>query len=145
VKTKTEEIFELSCPYNNPYQGSDFKALFVCSAGLLRSPTGANLFAKRGWNTRSCGTEDFALIRLSKNLIAWADKIYFVNKENYNSALFTFRQHEDALETMKRKAVVLSIEDSFPYNNPELIRQLEEKINAKEVEKEMSKLRKESN
>jgi predicted protein tyrosine phosphatase len=128
VKTKTEEIFQLSAPYSNPYQGSDFKALFVCSAGLLRSATAANLFAKKGWNTRGCGTEDFALIRLSTNLIAWAQKIYFMQKSNYLSALFTFREHEDALEVLKRKAVVLNIEDSFPYNHPELIKQLEEQI-----------------
>jgi hypothetical protein len=44
---KTNEI-KLSCPYNNPYQGEYFKALFVCSAGLLRSATAANLFAKKG-------------------------------------------------------------------------------------------------
>ena len=125
MKTKTEEIFELNCPYNNPYQGSDFKALFVCSAGLLRSATAANLFAKKGWNTRGCGSEEYALIRLSKNLIAWADKIFFMQKSNYLAAQFTFRQHEDALEVLRRKAIVLDIEDSFPYNHPELICQLE--------------------
>ena len=128
MKTKTEEIFELNCPYNNPYQGSDFKALFVCSVGLLRSPTAANLFARKGWNTRSCGTEDIALIRLSKNLIAWADKIFFMQKSNYLSAQYVFRGHEDALEVLKRKSVVLGIEDSFGYNNSELIRQLEEQV-----------------
>ena len=128
MTTKTEEIFRLTAPYNNPYQGSDFKALFVCSAGLLRSATAANLFAKKGWNTRGCGSEDYALISLSKNLIAWADKIYFVQKSNYSTALLTFREHEDTLEVLKRKAVVLDIEDSFPYNHPELIKQLEEQV-----------------
>ena len=60
MKTKTEEIFELSAPYNNPYQGTDKKLLFVCSAGLLRSATAANLFAKKGYNTRGCGSAEYA-------------------------------------------------------------------------------------
>ena len=128
MKTKTEEIFQLSAPFSNPYQGDAFRALFVCSAGLLRSATAANLFAKKDWNTRGCGTEDFALIRLSVNLIMWANKVYFMNRENYESAKWTFREQKEILKVLEEKKVVLNIEDSFPYNHPELLRQLEEQV-----------------
>jgi len=41
--TKNAEIFKTTAPYNNYSQGSAPRWLFVCSAGLLRSPTGAAL------------------------------------------------------------------------------------------------------
>lgn len=131
MKTKTEEIFELTAPYNNEYQGTDPRVLFVCSAGLLRSATAANLFAKKGWNTRGCGSEEYALIPISFNLIAWADRIYFVNSYNYKNTLSKFEAHaetEGAVRLLKKKSKVLDIEDSYDYNNPKLIKILEKQI-----------------
>jgi predicted protein tyrosine phosphatase len=120
----TDSIFKLSCPYDNPYQGPDTKLLFVCSAGLLRSATAANLYAKKGYNTRSCGTHTYALIPLSANLIAWADKIVFVNKENFDYAV-TFGVYKEAIT---KKQVVLDIPDEYSYNHPELVKLLEEQL-----------------
>lgn len=117
----TREIYKLTAPYDNPYQGKDKRLLFVCSAGLLRSATAANLYAKKGFNTRSCGTHHYALIPLSENLIAWAHKIIFVNNENYQYACEDFGK-----DKIDRKAVVLKIEDNYEYNHPELIRLLED-------------------
>lgn len=128
METKTDLIFQETAPYSNPYQGSDKKLLFVCSAGLLRSATGANLFAKKGYNTRNCGTHSYALIPLSTNLILWADQIFFVNKENYNEACRTFEEYENTLANMKAKSQVLNIPDNYEYNNPELIKYLEEQV-----------------
>ena len=122
---KTNDIFNLTAPYDNRYQGPDKRLLFVCSAGLLRSATGANLFAKKGFNTRNCGTHEYALIPLSANLIAWAHEIIFVNKENYDHALQTF-EGEDWELTLRDKAKILNIPDNYEYNNPELIKQFEE-------------------
>ena len=108
--TMTAKIFELSAPYDNPYQGDNPRWLFVCSAGLLRSPKGAAVATELGVNARSCGSSDYALIPLSVNLIMWAQKIFFVNEENYNQALQTFDlvgYSEDIVE----KAVVMDIPD----------------------------------
>src|SRR3990172_8814218 len=66
----------------NPYQGSDKKVLFVCSMGILRSATGARLYASR-YNTRSAGTYSDALIPVTPILLVWADEIVFVNHSNY--------------------------------------------------------------
>ena len=45
--TKNAEIFKTTAPYNNHSQGSAPRWLFVCSAGLLRSPTGAALAVRK--------------------------------------------------------------------------------------------------
>lgn len=123
--TLTEKIFQLSAPFNNPYQGDYKRLLFVCSAGLLRSPTGAAHYAKKGFNTRSCGSNQaYALINLSVNLIMWAHKIVFVNDENYKQALRTF-EDVDCESDIKERAIVLDIQDNFEYNNQHLIKQFE--------------------
>ena len=127
MKSLTDNIFELSAPYDNFYQGKDKRLLFVCSAGILRSATGANLFAKKGYNTRTCGTHEYALVPLTANLIMWAHQIIFVNPDNYHKALTTF--HESSiLRFLQDKSQVLNIEDDYMYNDPTLIRLLEEQV-----------------
>jgi predicted protein tyrosine phosphatase len=118
---KTQQIFNLTAPYDNPYQGSTTRLLFVCSVGLLRSPTGAAVGIKRGYNTRSCGSDaSYALIPLSVNLIEWADYIVFVNQENFNHAVKDFEAvGYDA--NIKSKAIVLDIPDQYDAFNPVLV------------------------
>lgn len=113
MKTLTEIMMTTTCPYNNPYQGPDKRVLFVCSAGLLRSATGARLYAKK-YNTRACGSTSYALIPISDNLIVWADEIVFVNEENYLDVT-------DKYNLEKKKIVVLDIPDNYSHMAPELI------------------------
>ena len=120
MKTKTQTIFDCTAPYDNACQGAYPRALFVCSAGMLRSATAAVIGAKLGLNTRACGSENYALIPLSTNLILWAQKIYFVNEYNYRSALETFQDDECLLMDIKYKAVVWDIEDIYNYMDPKL-------------------------
>lgn len=66
----------------NPYQGDSTKALCVCSAGLLRSPSIAAYLSSFGYNTRACGTsQEYALIPLSQALLCWADEIHVVAEQ----------------------------------------------------------------
>lgn len=127
VKTYTEEIFELTCPFSNEYQGIYSRYLFVCSAGMLRSPTGAAVATKLGYNARSCGSADYALIPLSVNLVHWADKIFFVQEENYVVALETFARDIPTQNLIRNKAKVLDIEDQYNYMDLGLV-QIFEKI-----------------
>ena len=127
--TKNEEIFNTDAPYNNRYQGSDARWLFVCSAGLLRSPTGAALAIKKGINARSCGSDpQYALIPLSANLIMWAQKIVFVSSYNHYEALEVFQHHTHLIHWIEDKALVLNIPDKFNYNDPELVIEFEKQI-----------------
>jgi len=111
---------------NNPYQGTDKRVLFVCSMGILRSATGARLYAKR-YNTRCCGTWDEALIKLTPELIAWAQEIVFVNKENYDTACYKYS--EEVFKETSTK--VLSIPDAYPHMHPKLIKAFTEQYEAR--------------
>lgn len=114
------QIFNLNAPYSNPYQGDAPRWLFVCSAGLLRSPTAAHVAVTMGANARSCGSHtEYALVPLSANLIAWADAIFFVNPENFKEALRTFKNTgwEDDIES---KSTVWNIPDRYEFGHPDL-------------------------
>lgn len=127
--TKNAAIFETNAPYNNPYQSDRPRWLFVCSAGLLRSPTGAALAIERGINARSCGSNfNYALIPCSANLINWADKIVFVNAENLWQLEDTFLGHKDLLEQIEAKKIVLNIPDNFEYMDPQLVQFFETEL-----------------
>ena len=127
MTTKTEEIFKLSAPYKNPYQGDSERLLFVCSAGILRSATSATIAAKMGYNARSCGTAEYALIPLSVNLIFWADHIFFVNEENFKAAL-KIGFEDSVIETMGEKTTVWNIKDVYDYMEPRLVEVIESKL-----------------
>jgi predicted protein tyrosine phosphatase len=127
--TKNAEIFKTTAPYNNHYQGSAPRWLFVCSAGLLRSPTGAALAIKKGLNARSCGSAvDYALIPISANLIMWAEKIIFVNEENYHESLELFKDYQMLHNLLTVRSLVLDIPDIYNYNDTELVLEFEKQI-----------------
>lgn len=127
--TKNAEIFKTTAPYSNHYQGSAPRWLFVCSAGLLRSPTGAALAIRKGINARSCGSEiDLALIPISANLIMWAEKIVFVNENNYHQCLELFADHQMLHNLLTVRSLVLDIPDMYEYNDHELVIEFEKQI-----------------
>lgn len=112
----------------NKYQTDAKRVLCICSAGLLRSPTLANvLHQELGYNTRAAGSsEEYALIPVSVALIYWADELVFVNSENFNECLYHNEEYDSII---RRKAVVLSIEDDFEWNDERLKQQLLEQYN----------------
>lgn len=104
---------------HNPYQGKDKKVVFVCSMGILRSATGARLYARK-YNTRTAGTWPDALIPLTPTLMEWADEIVFVNKDNYNS--IKRRYEEEGIHIDNRYNIkVLDIPDSYPHMDINLV------------------------
>lgn len=113
--TKTQVIFNASSPWDNVYQGRDKKVLFVCSAGILRSATGARLYAHK-YNTRAAGSEDYALIPVSADLLLWADQIVFVNEYNYRGVCQRFD-----LDSFGLDVVTLDIPDDYNHMQPELV------------------------
>lgn len=128
-KTFTQDIFSLSCPWDNAYQGRYDRVLFVCSAGLLRSATAATLGSKLGLNTRNCGSHmEYALVPISVNLVFWAHKIVFVNQENYDRALDLFFGDKETQNLIITKGVVWNIEDNYEYMSPTLVSIMEPKI-----------------
>ena len=117
---KAEAIFQVSATYDHECQGSYGRLLFVCSAGMLRSATAAYVATLMGYNTRNCGTERYALIPLSANLIYWAQRIYFVNIENFRSALCTFEDEEELITQIRSKSTIWDIPDVYNYRSEKL-------------------------
>ena len=103
----------------NQFQGKTKKVLAVCSAGLLRSPTLANVLHRQyGFNTRAVGScKEYALIPISQALIWWADEIVFVNQENFDDL---DEEEKEEIESVGVKVTVLNILDDFNWNDPEL-------------------------
>lgn len=106
----------------NNNQGPEEKLLFLCSAGLLRSPTAAALFWNKGYNTRAAGVEtDYALIPVDEVLLAWADKVIVMEAWQAKRLNNMF---ED-LDT--DKLYVLNIADAYPRNSDRLLEILEQR------------------
>lgn len=127
IRTKTQDIFRCNTPYGNISQGVQKKIVFVCSVGMLRSPTAATIGSKMELNTRSCGSSNLALIPLSANLIRWADWIVFMKKENYFEAQLMFVETE-FLDDLEDKSVIWDIPDIYNYMDDGLVYVLETRI-----------------
>lgn len=104
---------------NNMYQTNAKRVLCVCSAGLLRSPTVANVLHQiYGYNTRAAGIfAEFALIPVDEVLLQWADEIVFVEQQVCESTKTRF---PDLVGTIDTKAVTLALPDRFQWNQAEL-------------------------
>lgn len=103
----------------NPYQGKALRVLCVCSAGLLRSPTAANVLHRElGYNTRACGSStDHALVPLDNVLCEWANEIVCMNQENA----------KEIDDKYADKVVILDIPDDYSYMDEDLQKLILEK------------------
>jgi predicted protein tyrosine phosphatase len=118
--TETEEIFSNSCPYQNSSQTSAKRFVFVCSGGLLRSPTAQVAASTLGYNARACGSNpSVALIPLTPNLVNWANKIVFMNAWNYDEAI-EYASTPELRTEIHRKNVVWEIDDDYNWGDTAL-------------------------
>lgn len=115
----TDVIMSLHSPWDNPYQGTDKRILFVCSAGILRSATAARVYAKK-YNTRAAGSAPYALIPVNRDLLVWANEVVFMNKENYESVKLDYPWIDEINVT------VLNIPDMYEHMSPKLLDELRE-------------------
>jgi predicted protein tyrosine phosphatase len=115
---------------HNPYQGDTPRALFICSAGLLRSATAAHIFSAPpyDWNTRTAGIDTaFALNPVTEALLCWADHIFVMDDIQWQMIRLLFSESEHLNEIMLR-VQVLHIPDKYSYRHPELIDLLKEHV-----------------
>ena len=107
----------------NQFQTKAKRVLCVCSAGLLRSPTAANVLAiKYGFNTRAVGADkEFALIPISQALIWWADEIVFVNQDAFD---MLDQGEKDEISEVGLIPTILKIEDDFDWMDEDLQRKI---------------------
>ena len=104
--------------HSNKFQGDNKRVLAVCSANMLRSPTIAHVLSAEpyNFNTRSAGTAPYALIRVTDDLLYWADEIVCADTEH---ALY-IRTRLMGLN-LDTPIVDLKIDDIYEYRNPHLI------------------------
>lgn len=106
----------------NGFQTKANRVLCVCSGGVLRSPTFAVLLTQEPYkfNTRSCGTESYALIPLTEELVYWADEIVCAEENHYDDVLNLLDKAYGKDES--RPCVhVVGIPDDYDYMDPELV------------------------
>lgn len=103
----------------NPNQGEFPKALCICSAGLLRSPTVAWVLGNNGYNTRAAGLHDYALIPVDEVLLEWADHVIVMEKEHLDVLMAKFPK-------LNKVVTVLGIDDCHEFRSPALVRQINE-------------------
>lgn len=124
MQTKNDQIFSVSCPWDSPCQGKDLRILFVCSAGILRSATASRMYAKR-YNTRAAGSHRYALVPVSVNLLAWAQRIVFMNPENHSDVCRYFDLNEYFNPS---EITVLRVPDIYNHMDPILVSIIEEQF-----------------
>jgi predicted protein tyrosine phosphatase len=91
--------------------------LFICSRNKWRSLTAETIFKKSQKHiVKSAGTATGARIKVTENLIKWADLI-FVMEYNHRDIL---RDKFDSIIDDK-EIIVLGIPDEYNYMDPELI------------------------
>lgn len=117
----------------NPNQGPNKRVLFICTGGILRSATAAVIFSQPpyNFNTRACGTAEFALIRVDPVLLGWADQIVCM-EEKHRVAI---EKLDIASQTHYPKGsmppiFVLEIPDIYDYREAELIARLKRSYDA---------------
>lgn len=110
--------------HSNRFQGDYKRVLTVCSANMLRSPTIALVLSAEPYNcnTRSAGTEGYALIPVTEDLLMWCDEVVCADTEH---AMWV---RNKMMTWMLDKPIVdLQIPDHYEYRNPELIEMIKER------------------
>jgi predicted protein tyrosine phosphatase len=107
----------------NPAQGSFKRVLFVCTGGILRSPTAAAIFAAPpyNFNTRAAGVKNFALIQVDAVLLYWAQEIVCMEDLHRVAVERIWRDSPLALDTSLPPILVLNIPDTYDYRETSLI------------------------
>jgi len=91
------------------------RALFICTANRLRSPTAEQVFARRpDVETDSAGLSKGASQELSPEQLEWADIVFVMEKAHRNKLSKRFKVH------LKGKRVIcLDIPDEFEFMQPD--------------------------
>jgi predicted protein tyrosine phosphatase len=102
----------------NEFQGKFKRVLVVCTAGLLRSPTAAEVLSREpfNFNTRAVGiSREFALVIIDDVLLHWADEIVCMSIDHKLEV-------KKMLGDRDIPIITLDISDDYKFRDPELIK-----------------------
>jgi predicted protein tyrosine phosphatase len=95
--------------------------LFGCSRNKWRSPTAEKIYKNHfGIKVKSAGTEPSARIKLTANIINWADIIFAMEKKHKQKMMKIF-----PTETNRKEIIVLDIPDEYEFMDSELIEEIQ--------------------
>lgn len=98
--------------------------LFICSRNKWRSLTAETIYKNHpDHQVRSAGTEPSARIKISANLISWADLIFVMEKRHPQRITERFPEEMDGKEI-----ITLGIPDDYQYMDEDLIEELTTKV-----------------
>lgn len=98
--------------------------LFICSRNQWRSPTAEAIWRKHpDFNARSAGTSKKSKKTVSSADIHWADIIFVMEKKHKNRLIAEFTRMLD-----HKTIHILDIPDDYQYMDPELISELEARV-----------------
>lgn len=97
--------------------------LFVCTAGMQRSPTGAELFARKGYDTKYAGMLARGADELTADKLRWADHVVVMESRHRKFIQQNFPELYESTPL-----TTLNIPDIYVKNDPELIQLIEEKM-----------------
>ena len=125
------DICERMANTGNSWQGSAKRVLCLCSAGLLRSPTAANVLHKHwGHNTRSAGVcRYYALVVMDDVLLIWAQEIVCMDDEQERAV-----RCEPVFKANPVPVRNLHIKDSFGWDDHTLREKIKDAYSAFEEE-----------
>ena len=100
------------------------RILFVCEGNLHRSPTAERLdSATPGIDARSAGLSDLARVRVTEELVAWADAAFVME-----GRLRKMLRRRFPAELIDKTLVCLDVPDDFQFLQPELLTILAERL-----------------
>jgi len=100
------------------------RVLFVCNQNRVRSLTAQQLYRERpDLEVRSAGIAENAGMRLSRELVAWADQVFVFSKEQRK---IIEARYPEAVEG--KPLVCLNLADRYQYKSPALIMALNQKL-----------------
>ncbi len=98
--------------------------LFICNLNLMRSPTAELIFKEyENLNTKSAGIFQDADVRITGNLLDWADIIMVMEERQMEFLRKNFPQQYEI-----KKLACLDIPDDFSFMSPLLIEILIERV-----------------
>ena len=93
------------------------RILFVCTANVDRSRTAEDLYRDdERYEVRSAGVAPFATVRLTEELLLWADRVFVMNEREDRHRTF-IRVY---FPNVDRPLTDLDIEDRWSRGDPEL-------------------------
>lgn len=98
--------------------------LFLCSQNKLRSPTAEVIFSDiEGFEVRSAGLNNDAVVSISPELVKWADYIFVMEKSHRNKLRKNYREFIN-----KQRIICLDIPDEYEFMDEGLIKLLKHRI-----------------